>query len=408
MWSVSDPVSRLGLATAVILIAAKIGGDLAVRAKQPSVLGELVAGVVLGSLPIPALGYLRDDPSVDMLARIGVLVLLFQVGLESTVREVLSVGVAAGRVAALGTIGSLACGWLAAVLTMPGAPTMVHLFVAASITATSIGISARVLKDAGATKTREAHTILGAAVIDDVFGLVLLAIISGVVVRAGAGGAIGAWRLLLLVGKTIGFLALALVLGRALSPSIFRATARLRAEGALVAAGLSFCFLLAWASDLIGLAPIVGAFTAGLVLEEDHSALFVERGERSLSDRMEPISSWLVPIFFVLMGMRADVRALGDPATLALAVALSVAAIVGKLTSALGAPAGSDRLAIALGMVPRGEVSLVFANLGLSLKLGGAPLLAMHQYSALVGVVVVTSLLTPVVLRKKLRAAPPA
>ena len=397
MWSTSDPVSRLGLSVAVILIAAKIGGDVASRLKQSSVLGELVAGILLGSLPFSFFRELGADRGLDTLARIGVLVLLFEVGLESTVRDVMRVGVASTRVAVFGSLGTLLCGWLAARLAMPGSGALVHIFVAAAITATSIGISARVLKDTGASHTTEAHTILGAAVLDDVLGLIVLAIVSGAVVHAGSGG-VTASSVFRLVIKTLGFLALALVLGVKLSPWVFRATARLRTGGALLALGLSFCFVLAWASDLMGLAPIVGAFAAGLILEESHSARFVGRGERSLSEQMEPISSWLVPIFFVLMGMRADLRALGDPPTLLLVVALVAAAVAGKFACAAGAPRGADRVAVALGMMPRGEVSLVFANLGRSLRVGDRPLLDARQYSALVAVVVLTTLATPFAL----------
>ncbi len=190
--------------------------------------------------------------------------------------------------------------------------------------------------------------------------------------------------------ETMAFLAGAVYLGVKLSPALFRLTSRLRTPGALVATGLSFCFVLAWASDLVGLSPIVGAFTAGLVLEESHSAQFVQRGEPSLSERMEPISSWLVPIFFVLVGMRADVRAMGEGGSLLLTAALLVAAVVGKLACALGVPRGTDRIAIALGMMPRGEVALVFASLGLSLHL-----LDDGHYAAIVTVVIATTLVTP-------------
>jgi Kef-type K+ transport system membrane component KefB len=401
VWSTSDPVSRLGLSIAVILVAAKVGGDIAARAKQPSVIGELVAGILLGSVPFSFFETLRTDASVDMLARIGVLVLLFEVGLESTVRDVSRVGIASARVAVLGTAGTLLAGWIAARLTMPGSPALVPMFMAAAITATSVGISARVIKDAGVSRSREALTILSAAVFDDVLALVVLTIMSAAVVNAGT-GAVSPLGGALLIAKTLGFLAIALLVGVKLSPNIFRATASLRGDGALIAVGLSFCFVLAWASDLIGLAPIVGAFAAGLILEESHSARFVERGERSLRERVEPISSWLVPIFFVLMGMRADFRALSDPGVLMLVVALAAAAVLGKLLCALGAPRGTDRIAIALGMIPRGEVSLVFANLGLSLRIHGRPLLDTRQYSALVTVVVVTTLATPLALRWRL------
>lgn len=397
-----DPVARLGVSIAIILVVAKLGGDLASRARQPSVLGELLGGVVLGSIPLPLFAQLRTDPDVDLLARLGVLVLLFQVGLESTVRDVMRVGIAAAAVAFLGTAGTLVAGWGAATLVQPHASTPLHLFLAASLTATSIGIGARVLQDLGASRTREAHTILGASVIDDILGLVVLAIASGAVKQAGGsveGGRVSLSSVLLLLLETAVFLVGAIVIGVKLSPALFRLTARLRGPGALVATGLSFCFVLAWAADLVGLSPIIGAFTAGLVLEESHSARFVERGEASLSDRMEPISSWLVPIFFVLVGMRADLRAMGGGGggALLLAAALLVAAVLGKLACALGAPRSTDRFAIALGMMPRGEVSLVFASLGLSLHV-----LDQGLYAAIVTVVIATTLVTPPALRMRL------
>jgi Kef-type K+ transport system membrane component KefB len=291
----------------------------------------------------------------------------------------------------------LAAGWAATAAAMPGTSARVHLFFAAALTATSVGISARVLKDAGAARSREATTILSAAVIDDVLGLVVLAVITGAVNRSAADTAVAPLGIAWLLAKTVGFLAAAIAIGVKLSPRLFQLTARLRASGALVAAGLSFCFVLAAASDAIGLAPIVGAFTAGLILEESHSATFVARGERSLADRMEPIASWLVPIFFVLMGMRADLGALTHPATLLLVLVLAFAAIAGKLPCTLGAPRGTDPFAVALGMMPRGEVSLVFASLGLSTHL-----LDSAQYSALVAVVVLMTLTAPVALRWRL------
>lgn len=401
VWSTSDPVSRLGLAIAIILVAAKVGGDVASRLKQPSVLGELVAGILLGSLPFPWIQELRTDAGLDLLARLGVLVLLFEVGLESTVRDVMRVGVASARVAVLGSIGTLVCGWLAVRFALPHAGGLVRVFLAAALTATSIGISARVLKDAGVSRTAEAHTILGASVLDDILGLVALALVSSAVVQVGTGGASAA-AVAWLVIKTTAFLAFGLAAGAKLAPLLFWITAHLRSTGALVAAGLSFCFVLAWASDVAGLAPIVGAFVAGLILEESHSARFVARGERSLRERMEPISSWLVPIFFVLIGMRAEFGALREAMALALVAALLAAAVAGKFACALGAPRGTDRVAVALGMMPRGEVSLVFANLGLSLHVGERPLLDARQYSALVAVVLLTTLATPPALRWRL------
>jgi Kef-type K+ transport system membrane component KefB len=399
----SDPVSSLGLSIALILVVAKIGGDLASRLRQPPVLGELLAGVVLGSIPLPVFESIGKDPYVDMLARLGVLVLLFEIGLETTVREVMAVGFSAARVAVLGTVGTLLAGWGLAVLTMPSAGTFVHLFVAAALGATSIGVSARVLKDSGAARSREAHTILAASVLDDLSGLILLALFSGAASSSSAVSVLGRWAIGGLVAKTLGFLLAAIVIAIKLSPALFRLTSRLRTEGALIAAGLSFCFVLAWAANAIGLAPIVGAFTAGLALEESHSAVFVARGERSLRERMEPISSLLVPIFFVTSGMHAHLSALGSPSTLIRVAALFTAAVLGKLACALGTSRGVDRLTVAAGMLPRGEVSLVFANTGRSLSL-----LDSSTYAAILAVVVLTALTTPTALRWRLskRIAP--
>ncbi len=395
----TDPAAHLGLLLAVILVAAKVGSELATRLKQPAVLGELVVGMVLGSLP-----WLRDfgsDPAVDVLARLGVLLLLFEVGLESTVRDVLEVGTAAARVAVLGTVATLALGWAVAAWLMPSSPMATHAFVGAAITATSVGITARVFKDLGRTRSSEARTILGAAVLDDVFGLIVLALVSGSITRASAGepGPPSAASWLWLGVKTLGFLALAVLVGVKATPKIFAAVARLRTSGALLAFGLAFCFFLAWAAAAMDLAPIVGAFAAGLVLEELHSARFVARGERSLSQLIEPISSFLVPIFFVVMGIRADIRVFLEPATLLLAVALTGAAVLGKLACSLGVPRGVNRLTVAIGMMPRGEVSLSFASLGMTLAPLGVPVLDRRGYSALVAVVVLTAVLTPTALK---------
>jgi Kef-type K+ transport system membrane component KefB len=391
-----DPVSHVGLAIALILTVAKVGGDLAVRLRQSAVLGELFAGIVLGNLPLPFLVELRTDPSIDMLARLGVLLLLFQVGLESTVGEVAKVGAASAVVALLGTLGTLAAGWAAATLVLPESGHLLRLLLAAALTATSVGISARVLREAGAARRREGHTILAASVIDDILGLVVLAIMSWAV-QHGDGPPVDLLSVVWIIVKTLAFLAGAIVVGVKLSPVLFALTSRLRTEGALVAAGLSFCFVLAWASNVFGLGPIVGAFTAGLILEESHSARFVARGEPSLAHRMEPISSWLVPIFFVLMGLRTDLGALASPRRLVLAGALAAAAVAGKFLCAVGAGRSADRLTVAIGMLPRGEVTLVFANLGLSVGLlDGA------KYSTLVVVVMLTTAITPTLLRWRL------
>src|ERR1051325_1358196 len=185
-----DPVTGVIMSLAIILVAAKLGGHLACRINQPPVLGELLAGVILSNLAL--LGYsvfshIAEDPSIDMLSRIGVILLLFSVGLESTVKQMMQVGFSAMLIAALGVFGSLALGLASAVWFLPAQSTTAHVYIGAMITATSVGITARVLKDLGKSRTQEARMILGAAIIDDILGLLILAVMTSLVAGRSAG-----------------------------------------------------------------------------------------------------------------------------------------------------------------------------------------------------------------------------
>ena len=399
-------IAPLTLALVLILTASKLGGELAVRLRQPAVLGELLAGVLLGNLPLlgfSRLGHLWSSPSLDTLARLGVLVLLFEVGLESTVGQMLKVGIPSLLAAALGVIAPFALGWATSAWLLPEQSIYVHAFVGATLCATSVGITARVLQDLGRIKTMEARIILGAAVIDDVMGLIVLAVVSGAILAAGGAGGFSYGKVGLIVFKSVAFLVVALLIGVYVSPRLFRVAARLRGRDVLLALGLAWCFLLSWLSSLIGLAPIVGAFAAGLILEDIHSRSFVDRGEHTLDDLIKPIAAFLAPIFFVLMGMRTDLRAFATPGVIGLALALTVAAVIGKLACSLAVwRPGIDRLTIGIGMIPRGEVGLIFANVGLGLYLGGQPVLDRNTFSALVAMVILTTLLTPVALKMSL------
>jgi Na+:H+ antiporter len=312
----------------------------------------------------------------------------------------MQVGLSSLLVAAHGVAAPFGLGWLVGALIVPSAGPYVHAFLGAALTATSVGITARVLQDLGRSQTAEARIILGAAVIDDVLGLVILAVVSGVIAAAAQGGTVSAGAVAVILGKAAVFLLGSLGLGIALSPRLFRFASRLQTRGVLLALGLAFCFFLSWLAAVVGLAPIVGAFAAGLVLEDVHYRDFVGRGEHGLEELVKPISGFLVPVFFVLMGMRTDLRAFADLSILGLAAALIVAAIVGKQVCAAGVLGrGLDRLSIGLGMIPRGEVGLIFANIGLTLTVNGAPVLRPSTYSAIVIVVIVTTLVTPPALR---------
>jgi Kef-type K+ transport system membrane component KefB len=398
-----DPVAPLVLALAVLLVAGKIGGEIATRLRQPAVLGELGAGILLGNLAwlgIDAFEPMKTDTTVAVLAGLGVLLLLFEVGLESTVGEMLSVGGSALLVAVLGVIVPFALGWMLSAWMLPYLGPYGHAFIGATLCATSVGITARVLQDVGRSKTPEARVILGAAVIDDVLGLIILAVVTGAIAAAAEGTVLSTGTIGWTAGKATIFLVAALAIGHTLAPRFFSLAAMLRTPGVLLTAGLSFCFLLSWLANRIDLAPIVGAFAAGLILEDVHYRDFVSRGERPLGDLIQPLSGFLAPVFFVLMGMRSDLTAFAQPAVLGIASLLTLAAIVGKQACALGVlTPGVNRLAVGIGMVPRGEVGLIFANIGLGLRINGEPVIDATTFSAIVFVVVVTTVITPPALK---------
>ena len=402
----SDPIAGLALALVIVLVVAKLGGELAVRAGQPAVLGELLAGVALGNLSllgITGLEPLWTSPSLDMLARLGVLVLLFEVGLESTVGQMMKVGGPSLLVATLGVLTPFGLGWATSAWLLPGHSVYVHAFVGATLCATSVGITARVFQDLGRLQTTEARIILGAAVIDDVMGLVVLAVVGGIIAAAGSGASFSYLSAGLIVLKAIAFLVGALFIGVYLSRRLFRLALRLRTRGVLLSLSLAWCFALAWLSNLLGLAAIVGAFAAGLVLEDLHYRDFVDRGEHTLEELIAPISAFLAPVFFVLMGIRTDLRAFAAPGVLGLALALTVAAILGKQACSLGVwRPGVDRLTVGLGMIPRGEVGLIFANIGLGLTLNGERIIDRNTFSALVVMVILTTFVTPFALKASL------
>jgi Kef-type K+ transport system membrane component KefB len=396
-------VAHLVLALAIVLATAALLGRLAARFGQPAVLGELIAGVVIGNLGllgIHGLAFIAREPTIAALAQIGAIILLFQVGLDATVEQMMKVGPVALAVAALGVTGSFALGWLVGVWLLPGAGSLRHVFLGAALCATSVGITARVLKDTGWSQSAEARIILGAAVIDDVLSLVILAVVTGVIGAAGSGPGVGAGAVAIAVIKAAVFLVGAIVLGRWAAPRVLLLASRLTARGVLLITALAFCFALAWIASLAGLAPIVGAFAAGLVLESSHVTPFTRRGEKGLEDLLAPLGGLVVPVFFVLMGARADLGALARPGVLVLATALTIAAILGKQACALGVTArGANRIAVAVGMIPRGEVQLIFASLGISLTVAGAPVIGSATYAALVVTVVVTTLIAPPALK---------
>jgi Kef-type K+ transport system membrane component KefB len=393
---------------AAIWAAAKIGGEFFERLGQPAVLGELIAGIVLGNLVLVGFGGiepLKNDAVISALAEIGVIILLFEVGLETNIGEMIEVGWSSLTVAILGVVVPFVLGWGVAAYFTPEEGTLGHVFIGATLCATSVGITARVLKDLGRINDRESRIILGAAVIDDVLGLLVLAVVSGLIRAASSGVAVSVTGFIGIALKAILFLAGAILIGQLVVPRLYVGLGRFRSRGVLITLSLAFCFILAWAADKAGLAPIIGAFAAGVLLDETHIEPFTRRGERDLHDLLVPISSVLVPIFFVVMGLKVDLRELVRPELMGFALTLTLAAFVGKQICSLGVlERGLNRLAVGLGMVPRGEVGLIFAGIGSTLVVRNAlgveePVISSSTFSAIVIMVILTTLVTPPALK---------
>jgi len=401
-----DPAVLIGVA--VMLIVAKLMGELFERLGQPAVLGELCAGIVLGNLVLfgftPAES-LKSNETVAALAEFGVIILLFEVGLESDLKEMMEVGWSSLLVAVLGVIAPFLLGWGVSAYFVPGEHRLAHIFIGATLCATSVGITARVFKDLGKLNTREARIILGAAVIDDVLGLLILAVVAGAIKASTTGASLSLFSVGLIAFKSLAFLIGSIVLGKLFVPRVLRGAGRLASRGVLLTLAISFCLVLAWVASKVGLAPIVGAFAAGLTLDEVHYKPSGGRKERDLNDLLQPVSTVLVPIFFVLMGLKVDLRLFTHINILGLAAALTIAAILGKQVCALGViERGVNRWAVGLGMIPRGEVGLIFAGIGATLMLPSAtgenvPVISSAIFGAVVIMVIITTLLTPITLK---------
>ena len=444
-----DPVAPVLIALVLISIGAALGGKWMRRLGQPAVLGELLIGVLVANAMYwwgePVITVVRegetimriieksltesvsaaeatrqilpDTPQtarlaeilsspagpvaisvyefVDLLSRIAVIVLLFLVGLETSYHEMRKVGGPALLVAVVGVVLPFALGVGVMRMMMPEALVEKDIFIGAILTATSVGITARVFRDLGQTKRDEARIILGAAVIDDVLGLIVLAVVSGLVVT----GSISVLSVTTITLKSAAFLFGSIALGMWLAPRLVRRVARMGIENQKLIFGLGFAFVLAWLANLAGLATIVGAFAAGLILEE----FFLEEFKgQSLRELLSPIESLIVPVFFVLMGIQVKLETFADTKVIWVAIALTVCAIVGKVAAGYVVKKPLNRLAIGIGMMPRGEVGLIFASIGKGLGVVNDAV-----FSAVVIMVMLTTLLTPPLLKITMGAAPP-
>jgi Kef-type K+ transport system membrane component KefB len=436
-----DPVAPILITLVLISFGAALGGRWVRKMGQPAVLGELLVGMVVANVAYyfrePVITVLRNDeimvqvmemalshdvslsaavhevvpdaqdaaeleailrgPAgpiaiavqqfIDQLSRLAVIVLLFLVGLENSVREMVKVGKVSFLVAIIGVVCPFALGYGATRILLPAAPAKEAIFIGAILTATSVGITARVFRDLNQAQRTEAKVILGAAVIDDVLGLIILAVVSALVVT-------GAVNVFVVAGITLRaaiFLVGSIGIGVWITPRLVKHVARLEMEHVKLFFGLGFAFLLAWLANLFGLATIVGAFAAGLVLEE----LFLDELKgHSLRDMLSPLESLVVPVFFVLMGMQVKLETFLDWRVVLMATVLTAVAIIGKLVSGLACGPTMDRLSVGIGMMPRGEVGLIFASIGKGLGVVNDAV-----FSAVVIMVMITTLLTPALLK---------
>jgi Kef-type K+ transport system membrane component KefB len=437
----ADPVVPILIASIFITLGAALGGLLMKWFKQPAVLGELFVGLLAGNLGYyfgnPTLTVLREGDNlsrinslalgqpfslaeaaykilppgphtdqiasllsgpngqsymavysfVDVISRLAILILLFLVGLEISLVEMKRVGKYATYVAVLGIVVPMILGMGTMKLIHPNSSLAADLFIGGILTATSVGITARVLRDLGRDTTEEARIILGAAVIDDVLCLVVLAVVSGLAVT----GTISLGSIALTTGKAALFLVASLGVGIWLTPRLVRRLANAGVQNLKLLFGVSFALLFAWLANLAELATIVGAFAAGMVL---NSFFDREVGGASLHELLSPVESLVVPLFFVWMGIQVKLETMANKDVLIAGLALTIVAIAGKVVSGWGCPPSMNRLAVGFGMMPRGEVGLIFAGIG-----KGIGVVDEGLFSAVVLLVMVTTVLAPILLR---------
>ena len=442
-----DPVASVIFWVTLIFLFGLVGRTIAVRFNQPGVLGELMMGVVLGNLcyfggmelatilregtaifsimgeilkgtplaaavanTIPNAHYASQVTSalggpngndllkvsyvVDIFSRYGVIFLLFMVGVESSVAELRRTGAESIRVALIGVLAPMILGFLVMCVFLPTLSFASSLFLAATLSATSVGITARVLNEMKVLQTRESRTILGAAVIDDVLGLIILAVVSGLVVS----GVVHVVEIGRIIASALLFFSCTLLLG----PWVLKKAADFFNffepwEEKLV---VSFVFVmgLSWLATLADLAAIIGAFSAGIIIHDGYfrSNISDKRNALSIRELLTPFEAILAPLFFMLIGIQVKLETFFDWHVLGLASALIIAAIIGKLISGLGGSRKDDRLLIGIGMLPRGEVGLVFASIGRTLGV-----ISDQLFSAVILMVIITTFIAPPWLKSR-------
>lgn len=442
-----DPIAFVLLAVTTIFFFAIIGRYTARRLKQPSVLGELLMGMLIGNIfyyygfPLAILlregsatfdvvrevlsgvpinqavtttisnvsyaqqmitalsgphgaDFLKIAYIVDIFSRYGVIFLLFMVGLENSVEEMKHTGRDSFCVALIGVIAPMLLGFGVAYMLLPDDSYQADLFISATLSATSIGITARVLAEMKKLRTREARTILGAAMLDDILGLIILAVVSSLVIN----GAVDLIVIVRIIVSALLFFSGTLFLG----PIILRRSIHffrfLEPWEAKLFISFIFIMTLSWLASVLQLATIIGAFTAGIILHDDYFD-GIGRGKqesRSIYHLLSPLESILTPMFFIVIGIQVKLECFYHWNVVILSSGLILAAVVGKLISGLGASAKDDRMLIGIGMLPRGEVGLVFASIGRTLGV-----ISDDLFSAIVLMVMITTFIAPPLLKAR-------
>ena len=421
-------ISIIFLWIAIILLLAKVSA-LVERVGQPAVLGEILMGICLGNLPLLGIYFFAPMVSNEImhfLAELGVVILLFYIGMESSVESMVKVGAQSFLVATIGVAVPFVLGtYVAGPLLLPGQSANTYLFLGSILTATSVGITARVLKDIGKSQTAESRIIIGAAVIDDVMGLVILAVVSAIVFK----GSVSMGEMGIILAKAIIFLIGAVLIGMPLAPFLGKFFSKINTGvGMKFALVISFGLVFAYLASVVGLAPIVGAFAAGLILKPVHFKAFdnpeivkeleevvsgaesrgsfvakidgiaATHSEKHTEDFVDHLGHFLVPIFFVITGMQVKLEAFMDINVVLISLGLFVAAVIGKIVAGFGCGKGIRKWVVGVGMIPRGEVGLIFANMGRSLGV-----MDDNIFSAVVVVIMLTTLVTPPVLAALLK-----
>ena len=377
----------------IILISAKVCAEVMRRINQPAVIGELLAGLTIGYYGLGLLPHAESGDVISTLAEIGVVLLLFEVGLETNLQEFIELGTTSLAVAIIGVIAPFGLGFGAVYALELGGEYVfeVALFMGAAMTATSVGITARVFGDLGQLKSKEAKTIIGAAVVDDILGLLILTVVAGLL---GSSGDFQLIDLGVITLKAVGFLAAVVVVGRKLSPYIFQIFVKIPSPGTFVTGSFIFAMGLGAAAHYVGLHPIVGAFAGGVVAGESGMT-------SRIREEMRPINFLLVPIFFVYIGSEVDISILASSYVFLVGVGISILAFAGKYVSALGAIGkGMNANIIGIGMAPRGEVGLIFVAVATSTL---SAVIDEQVIAIIIWMVINTTVVAPMLLNRILK-----